>query len=177
MQLSRVIKPVKLLLIALKTGRVSREKYPLGPPLITDSFRGAISIDPVKCRGCGACVLICPPNALTLRFEGEKAILEYFKGRCIFCGMCADVCPVQAITVTREFELATVEVEDLKEEIVHVMSKCIMCGRPFETITQLKYVKELKLITEKYINMCPECRSKRVAKLFAMKPGEIFEIK
>jgi len=172
-QTIRAVKSLKLLVVALRTGRVAKEKYPLGPPLITDSFRGAISIDPAKCRGCGACVLICPPNALTLRFEGGKAILEYFKGRCIFCGMCADICPANAITVTREFELAAVELGDLKEEIVHVVSKCAICGKPFETIAQVKYVRDSQLITEKYVYVCPDCRSKRVAKLFAMKPGEI----
>jgi len=166
------MKSLKLLIIALKTGRVSREKYPLGPPLITDSFRGAISIDPAKCRGCGACIPICPSNALTLRFEDDKAVLEYFKGKCVFCGMCADIRPANAITITREFELAVVELEDLKEEVIHVVSKCIICGKPFDTIAQLKYVRDLRLITEKYVYVCLECRSKRVAKLFAMKPGE-----
>jgi formate hydrogenlyase subunit 6/NADH:ubiquinone oxidoreductase subunit I len=64
-------------------------------------FGGAISIDPAKCWGCGACTLVCPPNALTMRLEGEKIVLEYFKGRCIFRGMCADTCPANAIIVTK----------------------------------------------------------------------------
>jgi len=170
MQISRIASPLKLLTIALKVGRVTK-KYPFGPPLLTESFRGAISIDPAKCWGCGACTLVCPPNALTMRLEGEKIVLEYFKGRCIFCGMCADTCPANAITVTKEFELAATSVEDLKEDVIHKMSKCAICGKPFVATAEIRDVMKMQPITEEYANICPECRKKRAVKAFGMRFG------
>jgi len=110
---------------------------------------------------------------LAYSITSHMSTIAIILGLCIFCGMCADICPANTITVTREFELAAVELEDLKEEIVHEVSKCAICGKPFETIAQVKYVRDSQLITEKYVYVCPDCRSKRAAKLFAMKPGEI----
>jgi hydrogenase-4 component H len=167
------LKSLTLISIAADVGRVTKKKYPLGPPLLTDSFRGAISIDPAKCWGCGACTLICPPNALTMRFEAEKISIEYFKGRCIFCGMCADACPTKAITVTKEFELAAVNLEDLKEEVIHKMSKCSVCGKPFAPFAELRDVSKLQPITEEYVNICPECKKKRAAKAFGLRFGAV----
>uniref|UniRef100_A0A7C4BBZ3 4Fe-4S dicluster domain-containing protein n=1 Tax=Ignisphaera aggregans TaxID=334771 RepID=A0A7C4BBZ3_9CREN len=172
MQVDRISSPLKLLTIALKTGRVTK-KYPFGPPLLTESFRGAISIDPAKCWGCGACVLVCPPNALTMMFEEGRAILEYFKGRCIFCGMCADVCPANAITVTKEFELAATNLEDLKEGVIHRLSTCAVCGKPFAPAAELRDVMKMHPIVEEYANICPECRKKRAAKAFGLSFGAI----
>jgi hydrogenase-4 component H len=170
MQVNRIAAPLKLLTIAFKTGRVTK-KYPFGPPLITEAFRGAISIDPAKCWGCGACVLVCPPNALDIIFEKEKIVIEYFKGRCIFCGMCADTCPANAITVTKEFELAATNLEDLKEDVVHRVSKCAVCGKPFAPAAELRDVMKIHPITEEYANICPDCRRKRTTRAFGMRFG------
>jgi heterodisulfide reductase subunit A len=45
------------------------------------------------CNGCGACVPICPVNAITM-LEG-KAKIDPFQ--CIGCGACIPVCPKEAI--------------------------------------------------------------------------------
>lgn len=53
--------------------------------------------DEDECIGCGACVDICPVEAVSL--EGEVA--EVDEDWCIGCGVCAVVCPTEAISLKR----------------------------------------------------------------------------
>ena len=153
------MKFLKLFAVAKKAGTVTR-KYPFEEPLITEEFRGEIKIDPEKCVGCGACTLICPPSALTMRDEGNIRLIRYFVGRCIFCGMCAEVCPTNAITITKEFELATLDTDDLLRDLLHKRVKCRICGRPFLTTKLIKYANKDIPGSDNYADVCPECRSK-----------------
>ncbi|MEM3849125.1 MAG: 4Fe-4S binding protein, partial [Zestosphaera sp.] len=105
-------------------------------------------------------------SALTLNYESDEVVLKYFIGRCIFCGMCAYVCPQDAITITKEFELATPELNDLYDEVVHTAVKCNVCGKPFTTV---KLVKEVEKRIDggdmsPLFNTCPECRRKLTAR-------------
>ncbi|MDD2467115.1 MAG: mercury methylation ferredoxin HgcB [Desulfobulbus sp.] len=56
-----------------------------------------LQLDPERCIGCGACVLVCPHRILTLtaaKIEMREPDL------CMECGACAQNCPVGAVTVT-----------------------------------------------------------------------------
>jgi len=53
----------------------------------------AVTISHDICIGCGACVEVCPVNAL--RMENNKAVVD--PDLCIDCGSCVPVCPVEAI--------------------------------------------------------------------------------
>ena len=46
-----------------------------------------------KCTNCGACVKVCPVEAISIK-EG-KAVVDQEK--CIHCGKCLNVCPQDAI--------------------------------------------------------------------------------
>lgn len=46
-------------------------------------------IDEVRCVGCGACIPVCPEDAITMR--NGKAIIE--ASLCNGCGDCQDACP------------------------------------------------------------------------------------
>jgi len=48
-----------------------------------------------KCTGCGRCLEVCPPRAITL--EGGKARVE--EEFCEECGFCAPACPEGAIEI------------------------------------------------------------------------------
>ena len=52
-------------------------------------------INETTCTGCGACIEVCPPKALSMK--REKALLE--EEFCEECGFCAAECPVSAITI------------------------------------------------------------------------------
>jgi MinD superfamily P-loop ATPase len=52
-------------------------------------------IEKESCTGCGACVEVCPPQALFLKDE-KVEIQEEF---CEECGFCAAECPVEAIRI------------------------------------------------------------------------------
>jgi ferredoxin len=52
------------------------------------------SIDKNCCTGCGACVKVCPTNAV----EGEKKQPHKIAiNKCIKCGACFEICPAEAV--------------------------------------------------------------------------------
>jgi len=56
-----------------------------------------IKIDRNKCIRCGACVGVCPKNALRLR-----DVIVVDNSLCIECGTCAKACPANAITLKKK---------------------------------------------------------------------------
>ncbi len=51
-------------------------------------------IDRKRCTGCGACVTVCPVNAI----DGEKKQPHVIvAAKCIKCGACFEICPADAI--------------------------------------------------------------------------------
>jgi ferredoxin len=52
-------------------------------------------IDKNVCTGCGNCVEICPPQAISL--EDNQAFIDI--DLCEECGFCAAECPVDAISI------------------------------------------------------------------------------
>ena len=52
----------------------------------------AVIVNQEKCIGCGACVPVCPFDAIVMQ-EGKAYINE----KCTMCGACIPVCPVEAI--------------------------------------------------------------------------------
>jgi heterodisulfide reductase subunit A len=63
-------------------------------------------VDETKCKGCGACIEVCPFKAIELRTEEimvEKVLFQNRKAHinpivCKGCGSCAVSCPLGAIT-------------------------------------------------------------------------------
>ncbi len=73
-------------------------------------------IDKETCTGCGACLEVCPYDALSL--EDDVAVVNE---KCTFCGACVeDVCPVDAITLEKEEKKAEVETGEYKDVWVFI---------------------------------------------------------
>jgi len=58
------------------------------------SSKGRITLDREKCIDCGACVSLCPTDAL--HFDEDRSV-DFSKKRCIGCLLCIDSCPRQAL--------------------------------------------------------------------------------
>ena len=54
-----------------------------------------IRVDPLLCEVCGACVGVCPADALEIEFRK----LTVHADACIDCRACVAVCPVEAIKI------------------------------------------------------------------------------
>jgi Ni,Fe-hydrogenase III small subunit/formate hydrogenlyase subunit 6/NADH:ubiquinone oxidoreductase subunit I len=106
--------------------------YPDGPaPALPDRHGGALRVDATKCaEGCGACVSVCPTQAITRAVGGQVAL---DLGRCIFCAECVEACPTRAITQTGDHRLAVRRRGDL------------MLGKPGEEELRLAAALDEKL--------------------------------
>jgi ferredoxin len=60
-----------------------------------------IEIDSEKCFSCGACVTICPVEAITLT---EDFSIKFNKEKCVgsTCSVCVDACPARAIKSVKQ---------------------------------------------------------------------------
>jgi formate hydrogenlyase subunit 6/NADH:ubiquinone oxidoreductase subunit I len=103
------------ILRGLRTGIVTT-RYPKRAEPMPVNYRGAVRIDPERCRPetSPPCVAVCLTQALSL--HGERLRLDL--GRCITCGYCVAACPNGAFVLTPEYELAVRRREDLITELV-----------------------------------------------------------
>lgn len=52
------------------------------------------NVDPKKCIACGACISVCPQQAIS--FKAGKAFINQKK--CKKCYECVKICPIKAIS-------------------------------------------------------------------------------
>jgi ferredoxin len=54
----------------------------------------AVKVDVEKCTGCGACVDVCPVEAIEIK-DGKAAVSD----SCVDCGACTGECPMEALSL------------------------------------------------------------------------------
>ena len=80
-------------------GRRFTTKFPKEPCELPERYRGNPEFNLDKCLGCGACVNVCPTEALTQVEDVKsnppvrKITLRY--DTCIFCGNCSENCTTE----------------------------------------------------------------------------------
>jgi len=57
---------------------------------------GMLKVDKDRCIDCGACVSICPVQAIEM---GEDWVVRFDEDRCVGCGACVRACPMKAVTL------------------------------------------------------------------------------
>jgi hydrogenase-4 component H len=134
----------KLLREVWRTGTAT-VKYPFAPLEVSPHFRGKPKFDPEHCIACAACMIACPPNALTIENDPDAGTRTWAInfGRCIFCGRCEEVCPTAAIALTSEFELAVTSKADLIQTAQFRLTSCRVCHTPFAPEKEIDYVLAL----------------------------------
>lgn len=90
-----------------------------------ENYRGKLSCHEDLCVGCGACVQICPVDALNLKrneSNGQKGFELYHNAsQCAYCGLCEDICSFDAIYFQNKFVQPVV----LKKDSINLLAKDI----------------------------------------------------
>jgi len=68
---------------------------------VTVSLPKLIEVDSEKCFSCGACVALCPVEAITL---AEDKSVVFDREKCVgsTCGACVEACPARAIKSVKQ---------------------------------------------------------------------------
>jgi formate hydrogenlyase subunit 6/NADH:ubiquinone oxidoreductase subunit I len=122
-------------------------KFPAEPCQVPDNYRGKPEFDDDCCVGCGACVNVCPTEALTQAEDLEstppmrKIISRY--DTCIFCGNCQDGCTTEkGIRLTNQWDLATLDRQETVTTHQYELQLCEKCGAVVGTKKHLQWLNK-----------------------------------
>jgi len=122
-------------------------RFPAEPCEVPEKYRGKPEFDLDTCIGCGACVNVCPTEALTQSDAAEadppvrKITLRY--DTCIFCGNCTDNCTTETgIKLSNEWDLAGLDREAMTETHEFELQLCEKCGAIIGTRKHLIWLYE-----------------------------------
>lgn len=73
------------------------------------------------CVGCGACVAVCPPTAIALKYSNGLFLPVIDNDACVGCGVCQKVCPSYQVDVAKSFP--TFDYSDRPNECYIVQTK------------------------------------------------------
>jgi hydrogenase-4 component H len=168
-----------LSIVARNFFRRARTRAPGDLPPIPPGFRGMIEHEATRCTGCGTCVYVCPPAAISIDgLDSTQPTWRFFAGQCSFCGLCVQFCPTRAIV--NGGKLPPVTGDQGQHRVVHPIptQPCARCGTtiipmPDEVLREL-YGEQMPAAVRREYELCTECRraasSQRLRDAF-VKPG------
>jgi len=141
---------------------------------VPEAYRGKAEFDLDDCIGCGACVNVCPTEALTqiddLEADPPVRKITYRYDTCIFCGNCQDNCTTEkGIKLSNEWDLATFDRAATSETHEFELQMCEKCGAVVGAKKHLVWLAE-KLGPLAYTN--PSILLAKSADLLSQQPGE-----
>lgn len=142
------------------------------------AFRGAVTMDPTVCIGCGMCAYVCVSNAVTGTDQGSTYAWAYEPGRCTFCARCVDRCPAHALTMDSGQVPCYVHPGDLSAHHLVRFHACAECGEPVRLASDellKRAFDHVKDETRELVRLCERCRRRRLQR--NMMPGVFFDIK
>ena len=70
------------------------------------SMRQTVRKNPAECTGCGACVSICPKQAITMQPDAEGFLYPKVDGeKCVSCDLCEKRCPAGHCQALLHYEI------------------------------------------------------------------------
>jgi len=143
--------------------------------VVPQRYRGKPEFDPDSCIGCGACVNVCPTNALTMTDDTEAdppiRIITQQTDACIFCGNCSDNCTTETgIKLSDKWDLANMDRATMTETNQFELQLCEKCGAIIGTKKHLVWLYE-KLGPLAYTN--PSLLLAKSGELLATKPQDV----
>jgi len=108
-------------------------RFPAEPCVVPEKYRGKPEFDLDTCIGCGACVNVCPTNALTVTDDLKAAPpirkITQQTDACIFCGNCSDNCTTETgIKLSNKWDLANMDRATMTETHEFELQLCEKCG-------------------------------------------------
>lgn len=112
-----------------------------------ERYRGKPEFDLDTCIGCGACVNVCPTNALTqvddLEANPPVRRITQQTDACIFCGNCQENCTTETgIKLSNEWDLANMDRSTMTETLEFELQMCEKCGAVVGTKKHLVWLYE-----------------------------------
>ena len=76
-------------------------------------MRTTVRQEAASCTGCGACVSICPKQAITMRADGEGFLYPVVDGeKCVECSLCEKRCPAGKDVPEKHTKIFGAQAED-----------------------------------------------------------------
>jgi len=150
-------------------------RFPAEPCVVPQRYRGKPEFDLDSCIGCGACVNVCPTNALTMTDDTEAdppvRIITQQTDACIFCGNCSDNCTTETgIKLSDKWDLANMDRATMTETHQFELQLCEKCGAVIGTKKHLVWLYE-KLGPLAYTN--PSLLLAKSGELLATEPQDV----
>ena len=122
-------------------------RFPAEPCVVPEKYRGKPEFDTDSCIGCGACVNVCPTEALTQTEDLQATVpvrkITHRYDTCIFCGSCQDNCTTEkGIKLSNKWDLATLDRSQTIETHEFELQLCEKCGEVIGTKKHLVWAAE-----------------------------------
>lgn len=137
---------------------------------VSSEFRGLPKINHEKCTGCGACIKICPSEAINSDERDKGKIIKFRHEDCIYCSACELNCPEDAIELESN-RMQTMDDKYRSRSSAEIeMQKCVICSESFATrrlinrsleriLDKVPEYEKLKNSISEGMRICLNCRS------------------